>query len=149
MWLSGGEVKSFKVSAGSGAVAGTKGGGFVALAPYLIPTYTLIVGVGYFLVTFFSGKAPDPARFLFFLGASLAFHLAFTAEILRSPQSDLSTLGYPLSLVIIYLANLFIVAFIFYLVFRSLSFWILIRTAGERSWEIYQILWRGIASIKI
>ena len=105
-WVSGGQVKGFKVGSNKGSVVTNKVTGFIALAPYMIPVYSILVALAYGIAGFFWDVRPYVSWFLFGLGASLAFHLVFTVEALKQKQTDLDVLGPVLSVGLIYWANI-------------------------------------------
>jgi hypothetical protein len=105
-WLNGAKVHSFVVKADSGHVDLSRMNAFIALAPYWIPLYSLIV-VGFYRLALWTADWPYAEEaFLAAMGASLAFHFAHTARALWSThQSDLDHLGVVLSLALIALLN--------------------------------------------
>jgi len=122
-WVSGGEVKGFKAGAKKGAVVTNKITGFIALAPYMIPVYAILVALAYGIAGFFWDIRPWIHWFLFGLGASLSFHLVFTVEALKQKQTDMDVLGPVLSLGIIYFANISCVIGIMSLVVPEVHCW--------------------------
>lgn len=105
-WLSGGKVKHFHVGKKGGSVTVTKTNAFVALAPYMIPLYAVLLLLIYFGVSWFFPPAGRYWQgFLWLLGVSLGFHMALTAYALMQDQPDLKAAGKFLSAVLIYLGN--------------------------------------------
>ncbi len=121
-WVSGGQVKGFKVGSNKGSVVTNKVTGFIALAPYMIPVYAVLVALAYGIAGFFWDVRSYLSWFLFGLGASLAFHLVFTVEALKQKQSDLEVLGPVLSVGLIYWANISFVLAILSLVIPEIRF---------------------------
>lgn len=121
-WVSGGQVKGFKASDKKGAVVTNKVTGFIALAPYMIPVYAVLVTLAYGTAGLFYDVRPWVDGFLFGLGASLAFHLVFTVESLKQKQPDLEVLGPLLSLGLIFCANLTCVIGVMSLVVSEVRF---------------------------
>lgn len=121
-WVSGGQVKGFKAGAKSGSVLTTKVNGFIALAPYMIPVYAVLVALVYGIWGLFRDVQPWISWFLFGLGASLAFHLVFTVEALKEKQSDLDVLGPVLSVGLIFWVNITVVLAIMSLVVSEVRF---------------------------
>ena len=107
-WMSGGQVKGLPR--------------FIALAPYMIPVYSILVALAYGIAGFFWEVRPYLSWFLFGLGASLAFHLVFTVEALKQKQIDLEVLGPVLSVGLIYWANITCVIGILSLVVSEVRF---------------------------
>lgn len=110
MWLSGGQVKAFKVSAKGGHVTGTKTNFFIALAPYLIPIYGVGVALAYLVLGWFVDVQAARLWWYGAFGATLAFHVVFTVEFVKTKQPDLLENGRLLSLAVIYWTNLLCVA---------------------------------------
>jgi len=137
-WVSGGEVKGFKAGAKKGAVVTNKITGFIALAPYMIPVYAILVALAYGIAGFFWDVRPWIHGFLFGLGASLAFHLVFTVEALKQKQTDLDVLGPVLSLGIIYFANISFVIGIMSLVAPEVHFWNYLTSGWHGSLDLYR-----------
>jgi len=121
-WLSGGGVKSFNVSKDGGAVETTKTNSFITLSPYFVPTYTLIISFLYFVIPFFISTPNLRNAYFFCAGFSLSLHLIFTAEVLKIKQPDILKTGYLFSMVVIYIINIMLVAFLISLLFEGVSF---------------------------
>ena len=137
-WVSGGQVKGFKAGAKKGAVTTNKITGFIALAPYMIPVYAVLVALVYGVAGFFWDVRPYIHWFLFGLGASLAFHLVFTVEALKQKQTDLDVLGPILSLGLIYFANISCVIGIMSLVVPEVHFWNYLTQGTHNSLYLYR-----------
>jgi hypothetical protein len=121
-WLCGGSVKSFNVSKKGGAVETTKSNFFIALSPYFVPTYTLILSALYFVIPLFVKIRGLNTVYCYLGGFTLALHLVFTAEVLKIKQPDLVKTGYVFSLALVYIVNILLVAFIMSLLFKDVSF---------------------------
>ncbi|MBI4226672.1 MAG: hypothetical protein HY600_00175 [Candidatus Omnitrophica bacterium] len=140
LWLSGGHVKAFKVSAKGGHVTGTKTNFFIALAPYLLPVYTLLVLLAYWVLGWFLDVQGAQLWWYGALGATLAFHLVFTAEFVKTQQPDLLQNGRLVSLAVIYWVNLLCVAWAVAVVSPPLSVGRYITEGAWRSAEWYTTL---------
>lgn len=121
-WVSGGQVKGFKAGKTQGSVVTNKVTGFIALAPYMIPVYSILAALVYGIAGFFWDVRPYLSWFLFGLGSSLAFHLVFTVEALKQKQTDLDVLGPILSVGLIYWANITCVLGVLSLVVSEVRF---------------------------
>ena len=143
-WMSGGQVKGFKAGAKQGSVVTNKVTGFIALAPYMIPVYSVLVALAYGIAGFFWDVRPFLSWFLFSLGASLAFHLVFTVEALKRKQSDLDILGPILSVGLIYWANITCVIGILSLVAPEVRFGGYLSGGWQAGLEIYRTLFTQI-----
>lgn len=125
-WLSGGQVKGLPR--------------FIALAPYMIPVYSILVALAYGIAGLFWDVRPFLSWFLFGLGASLALHLVFTVEALKQKQTNLEVLGPVLSVGLIYWANITCVIGILSLVVSEVHF------GGymANGWQTGLDLYRGV-----
>lgn len=117
--LSGARLKSFKVSASGGSVVLTKTNVWIALAPYFIPIYTLILIALYWGAGRFWALGPYHSYFLFAAGFSLSFHFGLTHFALAQGQSDLKRYGVFFSGVLIVLINCLAVAMLLKLLFPA------------------------------
>lgn len=92
-WSVGGKVHSFHVGEDGGHVDVSESNAFVALAPYCVPIFTLVVVAGWRVVLWRRPDAPDSA-FLVLMGLTLSFHLLKTFECLWDRrQPDLHAAG--------------------------------------------------------
>ena len=144
VWLSGGQVKAFKVSAKGGHVASTKTNFVIALAPYLIPVFSVVAAFGYVIVGWFLDVQPYARWFYGGLGATLAFHLVFTVEFVKTDQPDLAQGGRIISLAVIYWVNLAFVALAVSLVTPGMRFLGYVTDGYWRSVGWYQIVVRQL-----
>ena len=119
--LTGGRVKSFHVMAKSGSVTTTKTNAFIELSPYLIPIYTLFLTLAWFLTSLARDISNYTLPFIFLVGFTLTFHLSSTVSKLKIKQPDLSRVGTPLSLLLIYVANITITGIVLGAMFSELS----------------------------
>ena len=117
---------------------------FIALAPYLIPAYSILVALTYVIFGWFIDVRSYATWFYATLGASLAFHFAFTAEFLKTQQPDLVQNGRFLSMIIIYWVNLTLVAVCVAVVTPTMHFWDYLSDGYLRSAWIYQALNRQL-----
>ncbi|MCM8783952.1 MAG: M50 family metallopeptidase [Candidatus Omnitrophica bacterium] len=122
-WLSGGKIKKIKISDEGGEVKTDKINFLTLIAPYIFPTYTLLFSILFFV--FDASYKLDIIYlrlFLFLLGFSLTMHILMTAETLRRIQPDLIQAGYLFSIVLIYLVNISLMAFVLSRIFSYFSF---------------------------
>lgn len=120
--LLGGRVFKFKVSNSGGSVGTDKTNTIVALAPYMIPFYSVLTCIVYLAMSFFTDPAKYTNHFIFAIGATLSFHFVLTSEILRIKQSDVVKSGYIFSMCLITLVNLAIMSGILNGLFAEFSF---------------------------
>lgn len=103
--LSGAQVHSFKATAKGGEVRLSKSNVFIALSPYIVPLYAVVLIGLYALARIFYPRPEITWGFQILLGAALAFHLSLTFAAFHSHQSDLKVVGFFLSAVLIALGN--------------------------------------------
>ena len=142
--FSGGKVMNIKVSSEGGSVQTTTPNFFVILAPYLIPVHTVFVAILYFILSFFMDVSKYSTQFIFLIGFTLMFHLAYTAQSIKEKQSDLMKTGYLFSISFIYIVNIVIVFSIVSLLFKEASFFDFLSGFYERSKEFYYSFWRQL-----
>lgn len=139
-WVSGGQVKGFKVGANKGSVATNKITAFIALAPYFIPVYAVLWAAGYGVASFFWDVRPWGGLFFFGLGATLTFHLVFTVNVLKIKQSDIQLVGPVLALALIVLANLTVIAGVMALLAPEARFGSYLAQGFQHSKQFYQAI---------
>lgn len=110
----GKKVKSLHVSHHSGSVVVDKTNFFISLAPYFFPFYTFLILIIYFLV-----QEKFLPYVLFFLGASLSFHLCLTFYSLQQKQTDFKDFGSIFSLSFIFFMNLIVLTVLLAVIFPS------------------------------
>lgn len=106
VWLMGGRVEQFRVSAEGGHVLTNKVNTWIALSPYFVPLYSVLVMILWWVTGFFVDVTPFARWWIGAIGFTWAFHISFTCWMIPKGQSDLAYGGPFFSLVIIYLANL-------------------------------------------
>ncbi len=102
-----GKVTGFHVSADGGYITTNKTNWLIALSPYFVPFWSVVV-VALFAVAKWSAEIPpvwDKAMYAW-LGATWTFHMVWTLWMIPRDQPDLKDQGTLLSLVVIYFANL-------------------------------------------
>lgn len=93
-WGTGGSVFAIKVEEKGGHVDVSRPSVFVALAPYCVPLYVLLVIVGYRVLLWLKPDAQADVLFLLLMGAALAFHALMTYQTLTEiEQPDLKAAG--------------------------------------------------------
>lgn len=147
-WLTGGQVKRFHVSKKGGSVTVTKSNTFVALAPYVIPLYSLILLGVFFGANFFYNLRPYWHWILALLGMSLGFHMALTVYALKQDQPDLKTAGKLLSGVLIFLGNSACLVLLLGILFpKTVSWNHFLRVTGRETLVTFQHLGNGLWSL--
>ncbi|MGA2090956.1 MAG: hypothetical protein ABSH12_05800 [Endomicrobiales bacterium] len=115
--LSGAKIKKFNVSASGGSVELTKTSVWIALSPYFIPIYTVILLCVYGVATRLWQVSGYYSLFLFAMGFTLSFHFALTHYALLQGQKDLESFGVFFSSILILLVNCVVIAGILKLLF--------------------------------
>lgn len=105
VWICLGKVSSIHVTADGGYIMTNKSNTIIALSPYFVPFWTVVIlAISTGLEA--SVQIPYHSEALYFcIGGSWAFHLFFTAWMIRQDQPDLVENGIFFSIVLIYLAN--------------------------------------------
>ncbi len=117
--MSGAKVHSFKAKSHGGEVELSKSNAFIALSPYVIPFYAVVVVLVYATVQhWWSHPALTPV-FQFLLGAALAFHFSLTFSAIHSKQTDLKLKGFFLSGMLIAVGNALILGVLAVSLFRK------------------------------
>jgi len=142
--LCGAKVYSFKATRSGGAVRTSKTNVFIELAPYFVPIYTLLLIFLMPLVRHFLSYSHLVYIYILLIGVSLGFHLLMNAESLKTTQSDITKSGYIFSLVLISLANLFIIFFIFGIFSKGFNVKDYLIGGFDMAWGIYSFLWHKL-----
>ncbi len=137
--MSGGEVKKFHVSKEGGSVHVTKSNMFVALAPYMVPLYALILLGAFFTGHYFYDWHRYWNLFLTALGVSIGFHIGLTVYALKQSQPDLKVAGWFLSAVVIFLGNSLSLVLLLGILFpHTVSWRTLLRSSAQETWQAYR-----------
>lgn len=121
IYLCGGRVSEFKVTKDGGFVVTNKSNILIALSPYFVPFWALLLlGLSILVETFWEIPYHDLALYLI-IGASWTFHLAWTLWMIPRDQPDLKENGSFFSLTVIYLANVLLLAVMLCLATNELS----------------------------
>jgi len=142
--FSGGKVLNIKVSKKQGSVRTTTPNMFVVLAPYLVPIYTVLLALIYYLLSFFIDIGRHSQLFIFLIGFTLMFHIAYTAQSIKEKQSDLIKTGYLFSVEFVYIINLIIVFAIISFLFKRLDFLDFLSLSYSDTKIFYQSIWRQL-----
>jgi len=106
VWLMGGRVSRFRVSAEGGHVVTNRTNFWIALAPYFFPIYSILAIAIYGALSIFYNVQPYGRLLYAVIGVTWAFHLTFTLWMIPKNQTDLRDHGTFFSMVVIYLLNL-------------------------------------------
>jgi hypothetical protein len=115
-----GKVMDFHVSADGGYITTNKTNLVIALSPYFVPFWAVVCVTVYAALRFFADLPAGWDRVLFaVMGVTWTFHMVWTLWMIPRDQPDLKENGTFLSLVIIYLANLLVLAILLCLAAES------------------------------
>lgn len=146
-WMTGGAVRRFKVGAKGGSVRTNKVTGVIALAPYMVPIYTVLWALLYGFAGLFWNTAPWTNSFFLGVGFTLAFHLVFTVNVLKGKQTDLDVIGPLFSLGLIYWVNLGVVVGGLSLVIPEVRFKTYLISGFQHTVTFWDLLIRQIFSL--
>ncbi|MCH2174842.1 MAG: hypothetical protein MK193_03850 [Lentisphaeria bacterium] len=107
------KTSDFTVGLDSGHVKIENPNTFIALAPYLFPTYLALWFILCSILKLFWNHPQLPKVFFIGLGVCLAFHVVFTIKVMKSEQSDFDYAGKTSSLFLITAVNLIEVYFFY------------------------------------
>lgn len=93
----------------------------VRVAPYVLPTYTIIIFIIYSVVLLFNKSQELLHYFVFLFGFTMSLHLVFSARSLRTRRGDFLRTNYIFGFSLIYLINLLLVAAFLNLVITNYS----------------------------
>ena len=148
-WGLGGKVFGISVGERGGHVDMSERGAFVALAPYCIPFYALMVIAGYRAILYFQPSARAESLFLLLMGAALAFHFLMTWQTLtEARQPDLQHAGGVLfSLALIGAANGLALLLLLKVLFpHSVTLGSSLRNAGLGAWGFWLGAWKHLGA---
>lgn len=144
-WAMGGSVCAIKIEEKGGHVDVSESSAFVALAPYCLPLYSLLVVFGYRALLWLKPDAQADALFLLLMGATLAFHALMTCQtIAEAKQPDLEDAGGKVfSLSVIGCVNgALVLAFLKALFPETVALGAHLREAGRGAWWFWAGAWR-------
>jgi hypothetical protein len=109
VWMFRGKVTAFHVSAAGGYITTNKTNMVIALSPYFVPFWSVVLASGYGMLRLFTDleRGWDLALYAA-MGLTWTFHMIWTLWMIPRDQPDLRENGTFLSLVVIYLANLLV-----------------------------------------
>ena len=142
-FISGAKIHSFKASSNGGEVKLSKSNGFIALSPYILPIYSMLIILFYAAL---KNWWPSPwltYGFQFLMGSTVTFHVSLTFSAFHKRQSDLNVLGFFLSGVLILLGNALILGLLCVSLFKgtpSISRYL--ASLGKDSW----VAWKQTAA---
>lgn len=124
--IMGGDVSEFRVSRDGGHIISSKINTWIALAPYFVPIYSVIVIMLYGAITlaYDLGEYQAVAAGILYglVGLTWGFHATFTLSMIPKGQSDLAYGGTFFSLSVIYLMNLLVLSLLLIVATPYVSF---------------------------
>jgi len=131
------------VTAKGGRVVTDRSNVVISLAPYVVPLYALLIGVGFFLANLLWRPLGGESLWLLYglLGFAWTFHLTFTLWMMRHRQPDLEENGRLFSIVFVLQMNLFVLSLLLVLASPNVSFDAFARIWWQQTVEA----WSGIA----
>ncbi len=127
VYACGGKVGGIHVTADGGYVMTNKSNALIALSPYFVPFWSVVIlgistVIGLFNKFGLFYEIPHHDHALYFLvGFSWSFHLLWTLWMIPRDQPDLKENGVFFSLVVIYLANVVVISILLCLALDDLS----------------------------
>ena len=104
-YLCGASVKNLKIGKSYGSVNVEKINTFIALSPYFVPFYSIVVIFIWLLTKYLFKLNVSAEIFMFFLGFTIMFHLLLTIYAISLGQQDLKVSGWLFSVVVIFIIN--------------------------------------------
>ena len=146
-WLAGfffkGRIKDFQTGRDGGYIITDKYNFIIALAPYLWPIYCIPVLAAWGVAGWFPWGLEYAGSFFGALGFTWMYHLSFTGWMLTKGQSDLLGPGRIFSLVIIYTANVALLA-AFVITMAAEFSWV---GFGEELWKAARAFYLTLAKL--
>lgn len=93
----------------------------VKVAPYVLPIYTIVIFLGYLMISSVTKPVSVPDNLLFLLGFFTALHLVFSAKSIRAKQGDFLKANYVFGFSMVYIINLTLLAFFLSILFAEFS----------------------------
>lgn len=116
-YLCGSNVKKFKIGSNYGSVNVDKVNTFIALSPYFIPLYSIIVVLLWSILKYVFKLQVSTQILSFLLGLTLTFHIVLTVYAIYLGQQDLKISGWLFSVVLIFMLNCIILVVLFNVMF--------------------------------
>jgi hypothetical protein len=135
--LSGIRVRRISMKSSNAYVKTDRINLIIALAPYALPLYTIMLVSLHRLLQYFTESAVLESFFYFLFGTTLSFHFSATVHYIQLEQPDLNRYGYFASLVFIATWSLLILTVILRLMFTDVQLaWFLEKSLRE-TYSVY------------
>lgn len=146
-WASGIRGGEMEIGSDGGSVRVERSTFWIAIAPYVIPLYSLLVILGFGFLPSQADSVLVQRLFPILLGLTWSFHITFTLYAVCQPQSDFHSYGLLGSLSIILLLNLLLLTFLAAML-HSDPFTEEVSHAWERVQGCYAWTWTQLLLIK-
>jgi hypothetical protein len=120
---------------------------FIALIPFALPLYTVVLGLAYRIAGSFLDHPVSTAGMYALAGVTLSFHLLATAHYLQLEQPDLHRYGVFASLVLISLWTLLLLAVLSALLFERMELIAYFEQTLRDVGSMYRFLTRGFTDL--
>jgi len=148
--MSGVRIKKVSLKRSNAYVKTERVNMLIALAPYSLPLYTLLLLLVYRVAARLAAARLIEARFVenpfvtaamyFLFGATLSFHMVATMHYVQLDQPDMRRYGYFSSLILVFTWSLVVLAVIFSLMFDRIDLIHYFRTSMEDALDVYGTL---------
>ena len=110
VYACGGRVAGISVSADGGYIMTNKSNVLIALSPYFVPFWSVVILIISSLIGLVTEIPYQTEALYLLIGGSWSFHLLWTLWMIPRDQPDLKENGVIFSLVVIYLANVIVLS---------------------------------------
>ena len=110
VYICGGKVGGMHVTADGGYIMTNKSNILIALSPYFVPFWSMIILAVSSLLELFTDIPYHSEALYMLIGASWVFHLLWTLWMIPRDQPDLQENGVFFSLIVVSLANVVIIS---------------------------------------
>ena len=110
---------------------------FIALAPYSLPLYTVMLVILYRLIRHIAMSPFADSVFCFLFGVTLSFHFIATIHYIQLDQPDMKRYGYFSSVVFITTWSIVIISIMLAFMFSDIQFILYFRSSLRETIQIY------------
>jgi hypothetical protein len=144
-WMTGVRVKRVSLNRNKPYVQTDRVNLFIALIPFALPLYALLLGLAYRLLGRYVPYPFFSATLFFLTGAALCFHLMATVHYLQLEQPDVRRYGTFASLVLVFLWALTVLSLMSALLFERVHLIAYFKRSFSDTWLMYRRLEMVIA----
>jgi hypothetical protein len=148
VYLSLGWVSNIEVGLDGGHIVTNKSNLLIALSPYFIPFWTVVIFVVMAAIEWISPLPYHEKIAAALIGATWSFHLLWTLWIIPRDQPDLKENGTFFSLAVIYLANVLLISTMVCLAFKEITWRHFVYNWANNFMNLSDHLARGLESIR-